>query len=170
MDLYMISLRLIHIMAGVFWVGSTVLFVAFFLPVLRTAGPAGDKIMHGFGRVRLGPAIAIAAILTVVAGLLMYWRVSAGLNPAWITSRAGLALTVGGVAGILALLTGARITGPGLDRRIELAREIEAGGGSATREQQAEVDALHDRLGRVMLFDLGLMVLAVFGMAVHRYL
>ncbi|MFQ5946814.1 MAG: hypothetical protein ACE5NC_11300 [Anaerolineae bacterium] len=170
MDLYMITLRLIHILAGIFWVGITILFVAFALPWLRKTGRAGDKFILGLSELRLAPAIGTAAVLTVVAGLLMYWRVSAGLNPDWITSRAGLALTAGGVFGILALLTGARVTGPGLDRRIELAREIEAGGGSATPEQQTEVDALHDRMRRTMLFDLGLMVLAVLGMAAHRHL
>ena len=170
MDLYMISLRLIHILAGIFWVGITMLFVAFVLPVLRKTGRAGDKIILGLSEVRLAPAIGTAAILTVVAGLLMYWRVSAGLNPAWITSRAGLALTAGGVFGILALLTGARVTGPSLDRRIELAREIQAEGDTPTTEQQTELDALHDRMGRTMRFDLILMVLAVLGMAAHRQL
>ncbi len=126
--------------------------------------------MQGFGRVRISPALGVAAVLTVIAGALMYWRVSAGLNTVWLTTRAGLALTGGSIAGILALLAGARITGPGLDRRIELAREIEAEGGEATAEQQAEIEALHERLGRFMRYDLVLMVLAVLGMAAHRYL
>ena len=45
MNIYMIILRLIHILAGIFWVGTAFFFVLFFEPTLKTSGPAGGTVM-----------------------------------------------------------------------------------------------------------------------------
>ena len=107
----MIWLRLVHIVAGMFWVGATLAIAAFLLPTARVAGAEGQRFV---GRVmqRLGPALGIGMLLTVVSGFIMYGRLSAGFNRAWVTSRPGMALGAGAVAALLAVVIGAAVTGP----------------------------------------------------------
>ena len=52
-------------------------------------------------RQRLGPALGIAMLLTVIPGFIMYGCLSAGFNRASVTSRTGLALGAGAVAAAL---------------------------------------------------------------------
>ena len=61
---------------------------------------------------RLGPALGIAMLLTVVSGFIMYGRLSAGFNRAWVTSRPGLSFGVGAVAALVAVVVGVAVTGP----------------------------------------------------------
>src|SRR5205823_6318157 len=94
----MVWLRLLHIVAGVFWVGSAVFVGLFLLPTARAAGPEGGRFMARLMQ-RTGPVLGIAMLLTIVPGFIMYGRLSAGFNRAWVTSRPGL-------AGKVALVTG----------------------------------------------------------------
>ncbi|MFQ5946815.1 MAG: hypothetical protein ACE5NC_11305 [Anaerolineae bacterium] len=170
MDLFIISLRMIHILAGIFWVGSALIFRPFFFPVLRRAGSAGDKIMHGFAQTRLSITIDTSAVVTTLTGLVLYWHVSGGLNTNWITSDAGLTLTAGSLAGLVALLLGAVIGGPMLRKRLRLATKVETSPGPATAEQRAEIDEIHDRLGAYQPYQIALMVMAIITMVATRYL
>ena len=43
MQLILILLRLVHIVAGAFWVGSTLLLALVILPGMRKAGPASSR-------------------------------------------------------------------------------------------------------------------------------
>ena len=64
-------LRLIHILAGVFWAGSVFFLAGFLIPTVRETGPEGGRVMsHLVGRRRLPVFIGIAILLTVVSGLI----------------------------------------------------------------------------------------------------
>jgi len=54
MDISMLILRVIHILLGIFWVGTALFFVLFFEPTIRAAGPAGGAVM---GRLALPPRL-----------------------------------------------------------------------------------------------------------------
>src|SRR2546421_11247229 len=60
----------------------------------------------------MGPALGIAMLLTVIPGFIMYGRLSAGFNRAWVTSRPGLALGAGAVAALLAVVIGIATNAP----------------------------------------------------------
>ncbi len=60
-----ILLRLIHILSGVFWVGSVLFVARFLLPTLRAVGPAGGPVMQQLTQVRKLPSfMMVVAILT----------------------------------------------------------------------------------------------------------
>lgn len=71
-------LRLVHVLGGVFWLGSG-LFTAFFLmPALATAGPAAGPLMGALQRrklftvlpiVDLASAVAVATVVLAGAGM-----------------------------------------------------------------------------------------------------
>src|SRR5688572_26586708 len=171
MDTYMVVLRVVHILAGVFWVGAALTTVFFIQPTARGVGPAaGPFMMHLAGRRRLVDFVLIAAGLTVLAGLLMYWRVSGGLDPDWIGSAPGISLTVGALCAIAALAVGGSIVRPTIMATLAIGQAVAASGGPPTPEQAAELQALQRRgtaAGKVVV---PLLIVAVIGMAAARYL
>ena len=45
MDTYLVVLRIVHILAGVFWVGAVVTTILFLQPTARDVGPAAGPFM-----------------------------------------------------------------------------------------------------------------------------
>jgi hypothetical protein len=171
MDTYMVVLRIVHILAGVFWVGAAFTTLLFIQPTAREVGPAAAPfMMHLAGRKRLIDAVLTAAGLTIVAGLLMYWRVSGGLDGDWIGSAQGVALTIGALCGIAAFALGLRVVRPTIMANLAIGREVAASGAPPTPEQAAQLQALQRRgiaVGRAIV---PLLIVAVAGMAAARYL
>lgn len=83
-QLFQIVLRILHIGSGVFWVGTAWFFFGFIEPTTKAIGPQAGPFMHHVVRQRrVVRAIVGAGAINVVAGaFLLYWRASAGLNPA----------------------------------------------------------------------------------------
>lgn len=165
----MVWLRLVHILAGVFWVGAVVFVAAFLLPAARRAGPDGRRFLGGLMR-RTGPVFGIAMLLTVISGLVMYGRLSAGFNRAWVTSRPGLALATGALAAVLAAVVGSAVDRPVRVRIAALSQSVEGQGGVPTPEQARELAALQGRIERGAWIVAALLVIAAGAMAVARYL
>ena len=171
MDLYMIVLRILHIFAGVIWVGSGLFLTFILIPTIERAGETGSGFMQKLSQraSRMGIMFAASSLITTVAGLLLYERVSGRLDSDWLQSTQGVVLTIGAIAGILAFGHGGGALGPSTDRIGELANEIEAGGGTATPEQMTQFHALYAKLTTHMWISVGLMVIAVAGMSTFRY-
>jgi uncharacterized membrane protein len=171
MDWYVIILRMIHIAAGIFWVGAAFVLFLFVQPSVKDLGPDGQRFMgHLATRKRLPLVITLSGIVTVLAGLLLYWRASGGLDADWITSGPGLGFTIGAVAAIVTLALGLSITKPAVDRIGALGQEIAGRGGQPTPEQGAEMQRLQGRTVAVGRVTMVLLAIAVVTMAVARYL
>lgn len=171
MDWYIIILRVIHIAAGIFWVGAAFVLFLFVQPSVKDLGPDGQRFMgHLATRKRLPLVILLSGIVTVLAGLLLYWRTSDGLDVDWITSGPGLGFTVGAVAAIVTLALGLSITKPAIDRIGVLGQEIAGGGGQPTPQQGAEMQRLQARTVAVGRVSMVLLAIAVVAMAIARYL
>jgi hypothetical protein len=170
MDWYVIILRVFHIAAGIFWVGAAFVFFLFIQPSAKELGPEGQRFMGHLGtRKKLPAIILVSAILTVLAGILLYIRVSDGFSPGWITSGPGVGFTIGGVAAIITVLLGLTVTKPAADRMGTLGQEIATSGGQPTPEQVAEMQQLQGRLMLIGRVSMVLLVIAVVTMATARY-
>lgn len=171
MDEYMVILRLVHIFAGIVWVGAA-WFMTFVLnPTVRALGQEGQAFMRGFSRHSpTARMMMIASLLTTVAGLLLYYRVSDHFNSDWMRSASGVVLTIGSVAGIAEFVFGASVIGPTAERLSSLGIEIERGGGPPSQDQLSLIQTLQMRLGRTEIVSAILTVIAVAGMAGARYL
>jgi uncharacterized membrane protein len=169
-DWYVIILRLIHIAAGIFWVGAAFVLFLFIQPSVKDLGPEGQRFMgHLAARKRLPTVILSSGLLTVIAGALLYWRVSGGFDVAWIRSGPGIGFTIGALAALITLILGLTLTKPAVDRIGALGQEIARGGGQPTPAQAAEMQRLQARtvaLGRVSMV---LLAIAVATMATARY-
>ncbi len=166
MEIYMIILRAIHILFGVFWVGTAVHSVLFFQPTLKAAGPAGDTVMKLYLARGGQLAIAVSGILAGLTGLLMYLKDSGGFQINWLSSSPGLAITIGGLAAFLAAILGLAVQVPVVARITAIQKGIQASGNPATPSETAELQALDDRLSTASRVGAVLLVIAVIGMAI----
>lgn len=170
MDLYLLILRIVHIFGGVFWVGATAINLVFLIPAVRDSGAEGMKFMQTLmGHHRFPVAIATSAWLTILAGFLLYWRDSAGLQLSWITSAVGLGFTVGALAALGGFLLGGFMLGPTARKLGMLSAELQAQGAPPTGEQQAEMGRLAARMDSLGRLEMILLVIALMSMATARY-
>ena len=167
----MLVLRLIHIFGGFLWLGISFFYVRFLEPTVKVTGPEGQRFIQKMGQVTpINNAIAVAAILTTLSGLLMYWRVSGGFQAGWITSGYGIGLTIGGVAGLIEAILGATVNGPTATRILALGKEMEAKDGPPSPAQLAEMQALQEKLSKYGARGVLLLTIALIGMSVAQYL
>lgn len=167
----LVVLRIVHILAGVFWAGAAIMLAAFLEPTARALGPDGGKFMQRLaGPMRLTFFILLAAFLNVLSGFGLYWILSGGFQVRWITSSLGLSLTIGALAAIVTFILGLAVTRPTLLRMGALGQEIQSAEGPPTPEQMAEMQALQKRLATAGRIGAVLLVIAVTGMSVARYI
>lgn len=171
MPLDLIALRLAHVVAGAAWVGGAFVMILLVTRTARLRGADGDIFMSSLlTEGKAGRYFEIAAVTTVVAGALLYWRASDGFQLAWMTSPTGLAFTVGAVAAIVSLAWGGILVGPAGKRAKAIQDEVAAAGGLSSAAQRSELDAIKAKLNRFAAVDLVLLGTAVVTMAVARYL
>jgi hypothetical protein len=166
-----IALRIVHIGAGVVWVGSVFFFMTFVLPSARAlGGQAAPLLVHMSKRRHLTRIIASAATLNVAAGLILYWRNSDGLDLDWISSPVGSGFTVGGVSALIGYVIAVTVVRRSADRIADIGEAIITSGGTPTPEQGAQMGALQQRLRLWGTILLGLLTLTVIAMASASYL
>ena len=167
MNYLVILLRLIHIVAGVFWVGASLVTMLFLGPAMAANPQAGQPILqHLMNRARLSVRISAAAGLTILAGLILYLLDSQWLTSPWTTSGAGIGFAIGGIFGLVGFATGIFI-GRYNKAMAGLGAQIQ---GQPTPEQAARMADMRSRVARLTPITAAAMILAVVLMAVARYL
>jgi hypothetical protein len=153
MDTYMVLLRLVHIVTGIFWVGSDLLMVFFVEPTVIALGPNGGAFMQRLTKhTRYAQAMPISALLTVVTGVLLF------------------VLGLGSLAGILAFLDGMIFIGPTVNRIEQLGTEMTEQQGPPSGDQLAEKQQLQGRMNRAYQYMIILTMLSIVGMSSARYI
>jgi hypothetical protein len=118
-----IILRLIHILAGIFWAGTAFLVAGFLVPTARARGREGGLFLqHLMLQRRLSDFLGVAMLLTVLSGVGMYIRLAVASHGTWPRTPPGIAYGVGAVAAIAAGAAAAwqrsaLASGPGDPRR-----------------------------------------------------
>jgi uncharacterized membrane protein len=170
MDGLLIALRLIHISAGVFWVGAAALYLGFIEPTAKATAPESGKFMQYFMvQRRYSMAMSVATTLTVVSGAWLYWRTSGGFQWAWLSSGPGLGFGLGAIAALISYVVGAAVIGPTGNRISALGQAMHAAGGPPSAEQLAEMGAAQRKMSTVLRYDFVLLTVALFAMATARY-
>lgn len=163
-------LRLIHIVAGTFWVGTAIFTTAFLMPAMREAGPAAGSVMAGFQKRRLMVYMSLAATLTVLSGLRLLWIISGGFASSFLQTSRGLTFTASGVLALVAYLAGMLIARPMNARMGALGARIGAAPEAERTELQTELGQLQKASALIALLVVILLVLATAGMGIARYL
>jgi len=171
MDPAMVFLRLLHVVLGVYWVG-TLLFTALYLePSVRAAGPSGGQVMAQLVRRGHLNVLPVVALVTILTGVDLYRRVSAGFQPAWIASRQGMTLTIGAVTAIVGFVIGVFVMRATTLRVIALTQAAQQVPEGPERDSKlAEIQPLRRRVTLSMRWVAALLFVSVAAMAVARYL
>jgi uncharacterized membrane protein len=166
----LVALRLVHILGGIFWVGSA-LFSAFFLgPALGRVGPAAGAVMGALQQRRLFTVLPVVAVLTILSGLRLLQIVSAGFAPAYMSSRTGQTYLWSGIAAIVAFLLSVFVVRPAAVRAGQLGATIPGLPEEQRAGSLAKAELLRRRSGVASVIAMVLLVGAAAGMAVARYL
>ena len=166
----MYLLRTLHVVVGAFWVGVVVFIAAFLVPSVRAAGPAGGVVMQQLVQVRrLSTWLVGAGVLTLLSGIALYWRDSAGFQSAWLGSGPGRAFGLGGVLGPEAIVVGTAVNSPTARELEAITGRVAAAARPPVPEEIATIQRLQARLARAMIVTAVLLLLASTAMAVARY-
>ena len=169
MSLDLIALRLAHVIAGVAWVGGAFLMILLVSRTARRRGDEGELFLTSLlTEGKAAHYFELAAVTTVVAGGLLYWRASSGLQLGWITSASGIGFTIGAVAAVVSLAWGGMLVGPAGKRAADIQVNI-AAAGRATVAEATELETIRRRLNTFAMVDLVLLGTAVVCMATARY-
>jgi hypothetical protein len=164
-----ILLRALHVGGGVLWAGGTFVFAGFVERTASQAGPEGGRFIQRLAGSGYSAAMTIAGVLTVAAGIWLFWLDSGGFQLEFMGSRFGVVLSVGGLCGLLAAVVGLGVQGRNAARMQAISRVVQGQAGGPTPEQQAQLQAIQGKLrtgGRVTAL---LLAVAVLCMAVARY-
>jgi uncharacterized membrane protein len=167
---FWIIFRFIHVVAAILWVGSAFAVFVFVEPTVAALGPEGGRFMGLMVEKRKLPQVITGLSgLTVLGGVVLYLKVSSGLDTDWISSGPGIGFTIGGIAAITAFVMGLIAIKPTVERMTELGGEIQAAGGPPTPEQAATIQRLSERFKLLGKIDLVLILIAAATMATARY-
>ena len=160
-------LRLIHIGAGVFWVGGALTMNFFIAPTLRATGDAGKQFAgHLIGKTRFSDMMMYSGISSIVAGFILYGIDSNSFTSAWQSSGPGIGFAVGAVFALIGMVTGI-MNGNNNRAMGRLGTQIQ---GKPTPEQAAKLAAIQKQQGWVVPVNSYSLLLALLLMAIARYL
>jgi uncharacterized membrane protein len=162
MDYWIITLRLIHILGGVFWVGAALMMAFYIAPTVGATAEAGQKFMqHMIGSTNLQKVLASSSGASLLAGILLF----ADKPPEWHTSSAGIGFGIGAAFAIVGFVFGILI-GRGNKSMMQLGAQTR---GQPTPEQAGQLQALQKRLATFSTINVIMLILAVVFMSTARY-
>ncbi|HEX6035344.1 MAG TPA: hypothetical protein VFY83_12945 [Anaerolineales bacterium] len=164
MNIYLVwLLRIIHIVAGVFWVGGILIMTFFVGPTVGATGEAGQKfVAHLMNNLKFSNRMAAASGLTILAGLILYFRG----GTAFFESPFGIGLGIGAVFALIGFVSGMFI-GRTIKAMAQLGAQMQ---GKPSPDQLRQMQALQKRQMTVSMISTISVLLATVFMAIARYL
>lgn len=170
MNAELLVLRLVHILGGIFWVGSLMYTTFFLMPALASSPAAAGQVMAGLQKRRLFTLLPIIAVLTILSGIRLLWIVSAGFSDAYLATPTGRTFSVSAGAAIVAFLLSVLVSRPGFVRVGKLGATLATATDEATRHRiSGEMQSISRRVAVANKIVAALLLLAAGGMATARY-
>ncbi|HST07996.1 MAG TPA: hypothetical protein VLJ83_07470, partial [Gemmatimonadaceae bacterium] len=94
----LLTLRLIHILSAIIWLGGGILTTFFLIPAISGSPTAMAELMAGLKRRRFFIFQPMFATLTILSGLRLLWIDSAGFAGSYFDSFTGKAFSWGGLS------------------------------------------------------------------------
>lgn len=165
-----ITLRIVHVVTGVFWVGAVMFMNMLVGPSMMAAGPEGMKVMRELRQRRYMDKFLGAGALTILSGFGLVWIDSSGFQSEWFRSHFGMAISTGMLTAIIAWVIGMFVIHPLGDEMARLGAAMgEAASDDARNAVGAQMMAARGRMIRFSSIAMLLLLIAVLTMAVARY-
>lgn len=167
----LLTLRVIHILGGIFWVGSMMYSTFFLVPAIRSSPPVAGQVMAGLNKRRLFTVLPTVAILTIASGIRLLWIASGGFDDSYLSTSTGRAFSLGAGAAIVAFFLSVLVSRPGFVRVGKLGASLAAASDEATRQRLlAEMQRINKRVATTNTVVVVLLLLTAVMMATARYL
>lgn len=165
----LIVLRLIHVVGGMYWVGSALFNFIFLAPAMSAAGPAAGPMMNVMKARKLFVVAPTIAILVILSGVRLM-MLTAGDWGAYFASARGATYGAGAVAAVVAFGIGVSVALPAQKRMGMLGASMATLTDDGARAAaMAEMAALQKRLKVMGTVVTGLLIIAAVTMAIARY-
>lgn len=167
MDISILTLRILHIGFGMFWVGTDVFLTFLLIPRIRALGPAVERpVMLSISKFLPAPMM-VSSIVTAGSGIVLA-GVMRGWTTDWILASGwGISILIGFIGTAVSLFVGFGLLPPLTIRMDRLASSFEG-----RDPEQVELDQL-DRLTvkgtQLTRVNSVLLILVVISMAVARF-
>ena len=159
-------LRIIHIVAGVIWVGGTLIMTFFIGPTIGATGESGQRFVgHLMNNLKFSNRMAAAAGSTVLAGFILFWLDSRA-GESWLRSSFATGLSIGAAFAIIGFVFGI-LVGRTARAMAQLGAQIQ---GKPSPDQLTQMQALQKRQSTYSNIAAITLVLAVVFMAIARYM
>ncbi len=162
-------LRLLHIVAGLIWVGAGIIVSMYFEPALAKSGVDTSKVMQAlYTKTSFSKLLPIVSITTTVAGLILFYMVTNGFSDVnFMRSGQGIVLSIGALAGLAAFGHGFATLGKYSGQYATL---IETMGNNPSDDQEKSLHEIEVKLSRHGKMSMWMGVVAVVFMAGARYI
>ena len=159
-------LRIIHIGAGIFWVGGALVTKFFVAPTIAATGEAGQKFIgHLMNNMKFSNRISAAAGSSILAGLILF-GLDARAGSAWVRSSFATGLSIGAAFAIIGLVFGI-LVGRSTKAMAQLGAQMQ---GKPSPQQLAQMQAIQKQQGMYSTINVIALILAVIFMSIARYL
>jgi uncharacterized membrane protein len=166
----MMALRFVHIISGALWVGTVFFLAMYLIPTVRALGPNGGRILQELQKRRFPVYMVSLPGLVLLSGIAMYVHASMITGGAFNRSHMGVALGIGGVLTLIAMIIGGAVSGRSAEALTKLDTDIQAAGGTPSAIQAQEMLRLQARLAASSKTVVVLVLLTTTLMAIARYL
>jgi uncharacterized membrane protein len=167
----LLVLRLVHVIGGIFWVGSLMYTSFFLVPIVRSSPAVAGQVMAGLQKRRLFVVLPTVALLTMASGIRLLMIASAGFSDSYLSSNTGRAFSVGAGAAIIAFLISMFVSRPAFVHAGKLGASLTTTTDEGGRQRiTAEMQRLNGRAAIANTVVLVLLLLTAASMATARYL
>jgi hypothetical protein len=165
-----LTLRVVHVLLAAVWIGATVFTSFLLMPAVEAAGPAGGQVMIGLNRKGMSAFFGATGGITVLTGIYLFWRFTGGFDPEISGSHAGIAFSIGGLAGLLAVIIGGAIVGRSANKVVALMEQAAKMPDTQRGPLMQEAGVLRQRMKTFGSLVLMFQVIALVLMAVAHYI
>ena len=166
MNYLIMALRIIHIFAGIIWVGGTLMMTFFISPTIGATAEAGQIFVgHLMSKMKFSQRMSASAGLTILAGAILFWIDSDGFTSAWTSSGAGQGFSIGAGFAMVGFVFGILI-GRTTTAMAQLGAQFQ---GKPSPEQIAQMLVLGRQQGTYSNIASTMLILSVIFMSIARY-
>lgn len=167
----LLVLRVLHLVCGMFWVGSMLFLSVFLMPAFQQSGSASAVVMARLLRPRFLITLPVAALVTLLTGFTLAWRDGGNNLAVFARTPSGQVFTMSGGLAVVAFVIGFLVSRPSSEEMARLlARLSTLPDDEARTAVGARLAIVQRRSALAGQAVTVLVVLTAIGMAVARYI